>query len=307
MPPSHLPWIKLYTDILDDPVIGRLPISTKWRFIEILLLAGQCDAEGYLVDGNKPYTESDLAWRLRISEEQLQSDLQHLADSGLVIPEGDTWLVPSFSDRQGRSKAEKRLRWREQKRRQRAARQVEDPTSELGAGDLRLDSGADKVPGVRADTEDNVHPVHPLEEEGEEDIEKEEEREDIINCKVGSPKKPPDPSPPMMMKNSSPTDYFCDSFGIGTLTPEQYNTLNDLAIHYGPELLCKIIDWAVSRQIHPKRAVCAIKTAIAGWQDKPRLPIQRRDPNAFDPNVNYYEVYREALESGRLDKYLARK
>jgi len=304
-----MPWIKLYTDILDDRILGRLPISAKWRFIELLLLAGQCDADGYLVDGVYPYTESDLAWRFRISEEQLQADLEHLFDAGLILFDDDAWLVPNFSKRQGRSQDEKRLRWREQKRRQRAVKLAHpyplDTCQEGQPTEIKTDS----VLNVRADIVKDVHPVRLLEEEGEEDIEKEEDiEENHHHLSDEIPKKSySNPSAPMMRKNSSPTDYFCDSFGIESITPEQYNTLKDLEIHYGPKLLCKVIDWAVSRQIHPNRAVYPIKTAIAGWQDKPKKPIHAQDPNTIDPNINYYEVYKEALESGRLDKYLDRK
>ena len=124
MPNSHMHWIKLYTDILDDPTIGRLPVSSKWRFIELLVLASNCDAEGYLVDGHRSLSIEDLAWRLRITPEELKFDLDKLMGVGLIEyiedVNGGTWLVTNFSKRQDREQDDKRTYWRQLKRRQRA-------------------------------------------------------------------------------------------------------------------------------------------------------------------------------------------
>ena len=336
MPPSRLSWIKLYTDILDDPVLGPLSVSAKWRFIELLLLAGQCDAEGYLVDGEQPYTDSDLAWRFRISEEQIQLDLQQLSDAGLIFFDEDTWLVPNFSKRQGRSQDEKRERWREQKRRQRAAKLALELDPETPRADPMQEINMENVLHVRADIADNVHPVRALEEDKEEDINKEEYIEEnhhqaepvkvLPNRNASFGHHQPEPgkvlpgrngssgnlsgagidrpnsnsSPRMMMKNSSSTDYFCDSFGLETLTPEQYNTLRDLEIHYGPELLCKVIDWAASREIHPNRAVISIRTAIADWQDKPKTPIHTRGGYVPVAQRAVFDQVRRDIETGKL-------
>ena len=117
MASSSMPYIKLYTEMLDDHKLGRLPISAKWHFVALLLLAGECDAEGYLVNGDDPMTLDDIAWRLR--DDSINGNLDLLISEGLLTEDDGIWLVCNFAKRQGRPQYEKRKAWRERKRRQR--------------------------------------------------------------------------------------------------------------------------------------------------------------------------------------------
>lgn len=117
---SSMPWIKVYTEFLDDPKIGRVSESAKFRFIQLLLIAGDCDAEGYLSGESSPLTIEDIAWRLRLENKQLQKDMGELQDNDLIELDDDCWLICNFSDRQGRSQAEKRKGWNERQRNKRA-------------------------------------------------------------------------------------------------------------------------------------------------------------------------------------------
>lgn len=112
------PWIKLYTETLDDTKIGRLPDALKWRFVSLVLLAGECDADGYLMNGDMPLSDDDIAWRLRTDHQALPGELDQLAAAGLIENTDGGWLVTNFSKRQGRPYSEKRERWRERKRKQ---------------------------------------------------------------------------------------------------------------------------------------------------------------------------------------------
>src|SRR3990167_474290 len=100
MTDSKMPWVKLYTEALDDPKLGRLPDSLKWRFVQFVMLAGECDAEGYLISGSEPMTVQDLAWRLRIDEKQLEEDTAALSLAGLIVNDDGAWLIVNFSKRQ---------------------------------------------------------------------------------------------------------------------------------------------------------------------------------------------------------------
>lgn len=166
-----MPWIKLYTDILDDPKIGRMDAAEKWHFVALCVLAGECDAEGYLVNGDDPLTIEDIAWRLREDIEQLDHTMTVLQQHGLVTQDPDgTWFVTNFSKRQGRSQSEKRKLWRERKRRQRE-REQGDPNEDDGSHDGTPEN-------VTRDTAENHAGVTPLEgEEREREIEI-ESRED---------------------------------------------------------------------------------------------------------------------------------
>jgi len=114
MSATSMPWVKMYTELLDDPKLGTLTDSQKWRFIQLILLAGQCDKEG-LID----MTTKEIAWRLRIDNETMANDLQELQKIGIIEPVDDHWIVCKFAERQGRPQSVKRDQWREAQQRHR--------------------------------------------------------------------------------------------------------------------------------------------------------------------------------------------
>ena len=104
-------WIKLYHEILDDPKMGRLTDRLFRRTIQLFLMAGDYDADGFL-----PSVE-DMAWRLRVDKDELETDLADLASTGIVQMNDDKWLVTKFAKRQAASTGTER--WRQWKDRQR--------------------------------------------------------------------------------------------------------------------------------------------------------------------------------------------
>ena len=124
---SSMPWVKLYTEMLDDPKIGRLPDAIKWRFVSLVLLAGECDNDGALQHGDgRPMTEADIAWRLRIDELRCTEELEALLQCGVVELDADVYYLPKFSDRQGRPQSEKRAQWRERQARYRDTHETKE-------------------------------------------------------------------------------------------------------------------------------------------------------------------------------------
>lgn len=90
---------KLWHDIIDDLKLGPLPGELKWRFVQLIILAGIQDQNGLLPE------LPDMAFRLRLTEEQLRSDLPTLARRELVelvrTPDGrERWLVTNWQKRQ---------------------------------------------------------------------------------------------------------------------------------------------------------------------------------------------------------------
>ncbi len=118
---AAMPWVKLYTEMLDDPKIGKLPDAMKWRFVQLVLLAGECDAEGCIANGDVALTIGEVAWRLRLDETQLAADIEHFKKIGLVSDDDNTLCVVNFTKRQGRPQEDKRAAWRERQARKRAA------------------------------------------------------------------------------------------------------------------------------------------------------------------------------------------
>jgi hypothetical protein len=152
-----MPWVKLYTDLLDDPKVGFLSEGAQLLFVKLILLAGECDAEGYIANGEDPLTTQQIAWRLRIPPNEVKSRLAEIASAGLIEDEDGIILLINFQKRQGRSQSEKREAWRERKRKQRQARDSENVTRDTTVTPAR---------------------VTPLEGEGEGEREKEGEGEE---------------------------------------------------------------------------------------------------------------------------------
>jgi hypothetical protein len=90
-------WIKLYTEIISDPKMGRLSDRQFRTCINLFALAGEVDHEGAL----PPL--ADMAWHLRMSDETLSDDLQELANVGIVeLDDDDCWRVRKWQDRQAK-------------------------------------------------------------------------------------------------------------------------------------------------------------------------------------------------------------
>ena len=151
---SSMPWVKVYTDFLDDRKIARLSDRVKLRFIQIILIAGECDSEGYLIDSAGPMTCSDIAWRLRVLDKDVVEDVAALIQAELIeeveVDGQRVMLVTNFAKRQGRSQTTKREQWRSAQQRHRQG-QVDDTPQ---AADDKPD---DKPDDTQHDTPDDTH------------------------------------------------------------------------------------------------------------------------------------------------------
>jgi len=168
------PWIKLYTDFLNDPLIGRLSDPVKLRYVQLELIAGECDQGGALVKNERPLTLADLCWRLHLPEDQLKSELEDLIASGILRLVGNTYIMVDFDQSQGRkvgrTQREVRQRNAQNKRRQRA-RQKEQLEA---AAEAKRDDPKEAECSPRTDAH-VLKPVLPLEGEVEEEEYKDKE------------------------------------------------------------------------------------------------------------------------------------
>lgn len=87
-------WMKLWFDILRDPKMGMLPDRLWRRVIELFLLAGQQGEDGLLPD------VPTIAWQLNKSVQAINTDLQKIAEVGIIQETGDgRWIVVNFKKR----------------------------------------------------------------------------------------------------------------------------------------------------------------------------------------------------------------
>ena len=104
-------WIKLYMEILDDPKMGNLSDHLFKRAVEMFLLAGDYDKDGFLPP------EKDISWRLRTNNELLHADITELIEHGILEIIDNKLNVKNFSKWQAGINVNERMRrYREQKK-----------------------------------------------------------------------------------------------------------------------------------------------------------------------------------------------
>ena len=103
-------WIKLYHEILDDAKMGKLPDHLWRRTVELFLIAGDNHKDGMLP------SLQQMAWRLRTSDELLQSELDELVRLDILSIDDDVLTVTNFEKRQSpMDGAERMARFRAKK------------------------------------------------------------------------------------------------------------------------------------------------------------------------------------------------
>lgn len=140
---SPMPWIKLYTEFLNDRKIAKLDDIVKLRFIQLMLLAGECDAEGWLIDSAGILTYDDIAWRLRVDPVKLSVEIKVLIDAGIIsVAEDGTLCVVNFSKRQDRPQSVKRQEWRERQRKHRDQPDSQDDVTPIVTRDTQVSNAS---------------------------------------------------------------------------------------------------------------------------------------------------------------------
>ena len=98
-------WIKLHLSVLDDPILGLLDDHLFSLYIKLLLYAKQVEQNGKL-----PKVK-ELAWRLRMGEDELLKNLQELAIKELVKEvESGIYFITDFEESQAPIPAKERMR-----------------------------------------------------------------------------------------------------------------------------------------------------------------------------------------------------
>lgn len=204
---APIKWLRLYDDLLDDPKVQRLEPHLFKAWINLLCLANKSETRGLL----PPL--ADIAWRLRMSEEEADKILDALTAAGLIDEVNGHRVPHNWGERQKPSDdGNKRVaEWRE--------RQKEKP--------LPL-NGHDTLPSDDAVTLQETSQVTPRVRRGraDRDLDKEQSRAEE-ECERGTADAPPARPPsvasdilpaPIRKQPVSPPPESLREFANGLLT-----------------------------------------------------------------------------------------
>jgi len=138
-------WAKVYIEILDDHKMGMLQDGLWRRVIELILLAKKNDKDGWLPG------MIEMAWALRVSTEQLEADLEKLAEIKIVEVKDGGWYLTNFVKRQAAEPVIERVR---NFRKRSVAESCNDSETQSYQTKTRLDTDkdTDKTSGAVAPT-----------------------------------------------------------------------------------------------------------------------------------------------------------
>lgn len=151
-------WLKLYTDLVNEPKFMQLSDQAKAIYFETYLLAGKSDAFGLVTVSETPATVQDLAWILHRPESDIQESFDALQRAGFIDLDGGV-TITKFKKEQGPSMDEKRKQWALDQRRSRARAKGEklpdEPESDTES-DTEKNEKSDEVKDLKAEPEQDL-------------------------------------------------------------------------------------------------------------------------------------------------------
>ena len=285
-------WIKLYTEALHDRKMRKLERFDKSVFYDLLLLAGQEDADGYL-----PNLE-DIAFELDLDIEEAEKSVNNLIRVGLLSKEdnGDIY-VTSFVKRQNTnlSGAEKTQRYRER------LRQNQNQNNDVTKHEVTHVTD-NKVTPV---TKHEVTKV-TVEKEIDKDIDKdkEEEKDNIAKTDVSAQEKTkltPDDDDfwNFAKENKEYAKTFYKTTGISPVKSQFGRWVNDIKdlreAEISVEQMIKTIDYMQSEDIPIAAPGSLLKTAQ--WlKARGKIPAKRKEITT-EPQKDRWDIANENLKA----------
>ena len=102
-------WMKMHVDVINSRDFARLSDSAWRTYFEICLLTKSTTNDGSL--GN----ESDIAWFLRKSEDQVLDALTELEENGFVTRTDTGWFIDDYESSQAKMEAGERMKRKREK------------------------------------------------------------------------------------------------------------------------------------------------------------------------------------------------
>ena len=98
---SGLYFLKLEINYMKDSTFNTvLTDAQKWRYIQLYMLAKECNAEGAFIRHGQQLALTDIAWYLHLDDEQLQADLEAIKGIGLICQNGHGPYLSRFVQEQ---------------------------------------------------------------------------------------------------------------------------------------------------------------------------------------------------------------
>lgn len=214
-------WIKLYTEILSDPKMGRMNDKLFRRTIELFLLAGKEDKLGKL-----PSIE-DIAWSLHISEKEVQTVLRELEKVGIVSYISDDngsekYLIQNFESRQSSdaNKSEINRRYYEKSKNKKSEFQTSENLNKTSENLNKMRSKISESDNRQSEIQTvQESEIQTLEEEVE--VEVEEDKEVNKLCADAQKRKTSNPDDPAFWQRTfGPRAEMAHAFHVVTgITP----------------------------------------------------------------------------------------
>jgi hypothetical protein len=92
---EKMQWFRVYSEIIDDPKMAKMNDETFRVFIYLLAVASE---EGK--DGEINMTTDDIAWRVRIPAETLNTAIKYLSENNIVQTTENKIIVTNWKKRQ---------------------------------------------------------------------------------------------------------------------------------------------------------------------------------------------------------------
>ena len=110
---KELPWLRLYTEIIDDEKIGLLSFEDRWHYVALL-----CMKRKGILDRQSDLRERQIALKLGLSVAELDSVKKRLAGADLIDDDMQplSWDKRQFESDQDKTAAERQRRRRESQR-----------------------------------------------------------------------------------------------------------------------------------------------------------------------------------------------
>jgi len=278
-------WVKLYTEVNEDPKIGSLTWAQRGIWSALLALAGRLD---YRDENDKETglldTPQNTAWHLRCPAEEFGDALKAFQERGMIDEREGLLYITNYAKRQARPPSASREAVAKRVKRHREAKpdQRNEETDERNESVTPLQNN---VTPLETDTELDT----------ELDTEQRQNRTDNApSAGAGAPTSPPDIPPP---RKSSPRDpkskltsgqrEFLALFGAKRFkTNAARDTILRLEQEFGTGKLLAAAEWAAKKQMTVGNAVVSIEKALPNWNNNNgRNKHKQNRPNTARPET----------------------